>query len=178
MRWLKGVRIITNEALNTHSNYFVVPNAIYSLGLSAGAIATYGYLSACENRNRNSSNRYTCHPSMATIGRVIGRDRKTVAKYVNELVEAGLILTEPTKVTTADGDRWNGNLRYTLLDPQRAVKLYHERQCARNDAKLEAGVRKKRKAMKKAEKKRQRKQKPHDEYVAERPTHAPEGLPF
>ena len=174
MRWLKGVRIITNEALNTHSNYFVVPNAIYSLGLSAGAIATYGYLSACENRNRNSSNRYTCHPSMATIGRVIGRDRKTVAKYVNELVEAGLILTEPTKVTTADGLRWNGNLKYTLLDPQHAVDLINERQFA----KLKAGVKKKRKAMKKAAEKRERKQKPHDEYVAERPTHAPEGLPF
>ena len=31
--------------------------------------------------------------------------------------------------------------------------------------------------MEKVEKKRQRKQKPHDEYVAERPTHAPEELP-
>ena len=166
--------MITNEALNTHSNYFVVPNAIYNLGLTAGAIATYGYLSACENRNRNSSDRYTCHPSMSTIGRAIGRDRKTVAKYVDELVEAGLILNEPTKVTTADGDRWNGNLKYTLLDPQRAVELHHERQLAQ----LDAGVRKKRKAMVKAEKNRQRKQKPHDEYVAERSAHAPEKLPF
>ena len=169
--------MIVNEALNTHSNYFVVPNAIYSLGLSAGAIAVYCFLLRLECR-KPGEDRYTCHPSMATIGRAIGRGRKTVAKYVDELVEAGLVLTEPTKVTTADGLRWNGNLKYTLLDPQRAVKLYHERQCARNDAKLEAGVRKKRKAMKKAEKKRQRKQKPHDEYVAERSAHAPEKLPF
>ena len=170
--------MIVNEALNTRSNYFVVPNAIYNLGLSSGAIATYGYLSACENRNRNSSDRYTCHPSMSTIGRAIGRDRKTVAKYVDELVEAGLILTEPTKVTTADGLRWNGNLKYTLLDPQRAVDLFHERQLAGYDANLASGVKKKRKAMEKAEKKRERKQKPHDEYVAERSAHAPEELPF
>ena len=163
--------MITNEALNMYGNYYTVPNAVLALGLSPGAIATYNYLLFRECRKRGSKDQYTCHPSMSTIGRAIGRDRKTVAKYVDELVEAGLILTEPTKVTTADGDRWNGNLRYTLLDPQRAVDLFHERQ-------LETGVRKKRKAIKKAEKKRQRKQKPHDEYVAERPTHAPEELPF
>ena len=170
--------MIVNEALNSHSNYFVVPNAIYNLGLSAGAIAAYGFLSSCENRARRSKDRYTCYPSMATIGRAISRSRKTVENYIGELVEAGLILTEPTKVTTADGLRWNGSLKYTLLDPQRAVELYHERQCARNDAHLETGVKKKRKAMKKAEKKRERKQKPHDEYVAERSAHVPEELPF
>ena len=43
---------------------------------------------------------------MATIGRAIGRSRKTVAKYVDELVEAWLIFTEPAKVTTADGLRF------------------------------------------------------------------------
>ena len=169
--------MITNEALNPHSNYFVVPNAIYSLGLSSGAIAAYGFLSSCENRARKSKDRYTCYPSMATIGRAISRSRKTVENYIGELVEAGLILTEPTKVMTADGMRWSGNLKYTLLDPQRAVELYHERQCARNDAKLEMGVKKKRKAMEKAEKKRERKQKPHDEYVAECFAHEPEELP-
>ena len=169
--------MITNEALNNHSNYFVMPRAIYNLGLSAGAIAAYGYLSDCENRNRRSKDRYTCYPSMSTIGRAIDRSRKTVEKYVDELVEAGLILTEPTKVMTADGLRWNGSLKYTLLNPQHVVELYHERQVARNDAKLEAGVKKKRKAMKKAEKKRERRQKPHDEYIAERSAHVPEELP-
>ena len=170
--------MLLNNALNVHGNYYTIPNAILALGLSPGAIAVYNYLSFRECRRRGDKDRYTCHPSMATIGRVIGRDRKTVAKYVNELVEAGLILTEPTKVTTADGMRWNGNLKYTLLDPQRAVELYHERQCACNDAKLEAGVRKKRKAMEKAEKKHERRQIPHTEYVAERYAHAPEELPF
>ena len=73
--------------------------------------STYRYLSFRECRRRGDKDRYTCHPSMATIGRAIGRDRKTAAKYVNELVEAGLVLTEPTKATTADGMRWNGNLK-------------------------------------------------------------------
>ncbi len=165
--------MLDNNILNTHGNYFTVPNAVFALGLSPGAIATYNYLLFRECRRRGSKDQYTCHPSMSTIGRAIGRGRKSVAKYVDELVEAGLILTEPTMVTTADGDRWNGNLRYTLLDPQRAVDLFNERQLAR----LEAGVRKKRKAMKKADKKRERRQKPHDEYVAERSAHAPEELP-
>ena len=165
--------MLDNNILNTHGNYFTVPNAIYNLGLSVGAIAVYCFLLRLECR-KPGKDQYTCHPSMSTIGRAIGRDRKTVAKYVDELVEAGLILTEPTMVTTADGDRWNGNLRYTLLDPQRAVDLFNERQLAR----LEAGVRKKRKAMKKADKKRERRQKPHDEYVAERSAHVPEELPF
>lgn len=166
--------MITNEALNTNGNYYTVPNAVLALGLSPGAIAVYNYLSFRECRKCGSKDRYTCYPSMTTIGEAIGRSRKTVEKYVGELVEAGLILTEPTKVTTADGMRWNGNLKYTLLDPQRAVDLFHERQLAQ----LEVGVKKKRKAMKKAAEKRERKQKPHNEYVAERSAHVPEELPF
>ena len=31
-------------------NYFPLPNEIFTLGLSAGAIAVYGYLMQCENR--------------------------------------------------------------------------------------------------------------------------------
>ena len=170
--------MITNEALNIHGNYYTVPNAVLALSLSPGAIAVYNYLSFRECRRRGDKDRYTCHPSMATIGEAIGRSARSVRGYVQELIEAGLILTEPTKVTTADGLRWNGNLKYTLLDPQRAVDLFHERQLAGYDANLASGVKKKRKAMEKAEKKRQRKQKPHDEYVAERSARTPEELPF
>ena len=155
------------------SAYYTVPNVLLMLGLSPGAISTYNYLSFRMCRKRGSKDQYTCHPSYATIGEAIGRSARSVQNHVQELVEAGLILTEPTKVTTKDGKRWNGNLKYTLLDPQRAVELHHERQLA----KLEAGVQKKRKAMKKAEKKRQRKQKPHDEYIKERSAHEPEELP-
>ena len=169
--------MITNEALNMYGNYYTVPNVVLMLGLSPGAIAVYNYLSFRECRRRGDKDRYTCHPSMATIGEAIGRSARSVRGYVQELIEAGLISTEGTKVTTADGLRWNGNLKYTLLDPRRAVELYHERQLAGYDAHLASGVRKKRKAMKKAEKKRERRQIPHAEYVAARMAHEPEELP-
>jgi len=165
--------MIVNEALKIHSNYVAIPRALYHLGLSAGAIAAHGFLASLINRNPEDKDRYTCYPSQTTIGEAIGCSRKTAGKYVDELVEAGLVSTEETMVTTADGQRWKGNLKYTLLNPQHAVDLFNERQLA----KLEAGVRKKRKAMKKAAKKRERRQKPHDEYVAERHAHVPEELP-
>ena len=171
--------MLVNNTVNTHGRFFVVPNEIFQLGLSAGAIATYCYLMSLENRRRGDKNRYTCYPSYATIGRAIGRSERSVYKYVQELIEAGLVSTEKTKVTTKDGQRWNGSLRYTLLDPRRAVELYHERQLAQYDPQLENGVRKKRKAMQKAgRKKRERKQVPRTEYVASHTAPEPEELPL
>lgn len=163
-----------NNTVNTHGKFFMMPSEIYQLRLSTGAIATYGYLTSLENRKRGDRDRYTCHPSYKTIGSAIGRSARSVAKYVAELVEAGLIHTEPTKVTTKDGQRWNGNLKYTLLPIESAVDLFHERQLA----KLETGMQKKRKAMAKATRSRERKQIPHAEYVATRSAHEPEELPL
>lgn len=163
-----------NNTVNTNSRFFMMPNEVYQLGLSTGAIATYGYLMSRENRKRDDKEQYTCHPSYATIGEAIGRSARSVAKYVAELVEAGLVSTEPTKVTTKDGQRWNGNLKYTLLPIESAVALFHECQLA----KLETGVQKKRKAMAKATRSRERKQIPHAEYVATRSAHEPEELPL
>ena len=165
--------MLVNNAINTHGNCFTVPNEIYQLGLSMGAIAVYEFLLRLEDR-RPGKDQYTCHPSYATIGNALKRSTRTVAKYVQELVEAGLILTEPTSVITADGQKWNGNLRYTILPIKRAVDLYHERQLAN----LDAGVQKKRKLMNAAEKKRERKQIPHAEYIAARAAHTPEELPL
>ena len=39
-------------------NYFPLPNEIYQLGLSHGAISVYGYLLRIEDRRT-----YQCHPS-------------------------------------------------------------------------------------------------------------------
>ncbi len=165
--------MLDNNILNTHGNYFTVPNAIFALGLSPGAIATYGYLLFRECRKRGDRDRYTCHPSYRTIGDAIGRSARSVYNYVQELIEAGLIATEPTKVTTADGLRWNGNLKYTILPFDHALDLYYERESAN----LASGVEKKRKRMEQAEAKRARKQIPHAEYVAARSVHVPEELP-
>jgi len=70
-------------------NYFPLPNCIYQLGLSAGAIVVYGYLLYIENRET-----YQCHAGYATIGNAVGMSRNTVCKYVQELEQRGLILTE------------------------------------------------------------------------------------
>lgn len=52
----------------------------------------------------------------------------TVAKYVAELEEHGLIRTERTEVMTRGGLKRNGCLRYTILPIQNAVELFHQRQ--------------------------------------------------
>ena len=163
--------MLINNTLNSHGNCFTVPNEIYDLGLSMGAIAVYGFLLRLEDRHPGKD-QYTCHPSYKTIGSAVGRSARSVAKYVQELVEAALIRTEPTSVITKDGRKWNGNLRYTILPIRGAVELYHERQFAQ----LGAGVQKKRKLMDAAEKKR--KQPPHAAYIAARSAHEPEELPL
>ena len=164
--------MLTNNATKARGNCFTVPNVIYNLGLSMGALAVYSFLLRLEDRHPGR-NQYTCHPRYATIGSAIKRSTRSVAQYVQELVEAGLILTEPTSVTTKDGRKWNGNLRYIIRPIQCAVDLYNERQLA----KLDAGVRKKRKVMSDAAKKRERKQIPHAEYIAAKSVHEPEELP-
>ena len=69
-------------------NYFPLPNEIYQLGLSPGAIAVYGYLLRIEDRTT-----YQCYPSYSTIGSAVGMSKNTVRKYVAELEERRLIQT-------------------------------------------------------------------------------------
>lgn len=104
-------------------NYFPLPNEIYHLGLSTGAIAVYGYLLRIEDRKT-----YQCHPSYATIGEAVSMSRNTVRKYVMELEERSLIRTEPTSITTADGRKRNGSLCYTILPIQLSIEQYYQRQ--------------------------------------------------
>ena len=113
-------------------NYFPLPNEIYQLGLSHGAIAVYGYLLRIEDRRT-----YQCHPSYATIGKAVGMSRNTVAKYVRQLEEKGLIRTERTTVTLKDGRRRNGSLLYTILPPEQAVEQFNRRQLAKAEAAAE-----------------------------------------
>ena len=113
-------------------NYFPLPNEIYSLGLSAGAIAVYGFLMRIENRQT-----YQCTASYRTIGHATGMSVNTVRKYVAELEERGLIITERTTVTTRDGRILNGCLRYTILPIQQVVEAYHLHQLAEADGMLE-----------------------------------------
>ncbi len=103
-------------------NFFPLPNEIFSLGLSSGALAVYSYLLYCENRKT-----YQCWPSYRSIGKAVRMSVNTVRKYVSELEEQGLIVTEPTSVTTRDGRKRNGTLRYIILPIRNAVDRNNQR---------------------------------------------------
>ena len=90
-------------------NYFPLPNEIYSLGLSARAIAVYGFLIRIENRWT-----YQCTASYRTIGHATGMSEHTVHKYIRRLEERELLTTEPTEVITKSSGRRNGNLLFSL----------------------------------------------------------------
>ena len=107
-------------------NYFQLPNEIFLLGLSPGALAVYSYLLCCENRST-----YQCWPSYRSIGGAVCMSVNTVRKYVAELEERGMIVTEPTSIVTRDGRKRNGTLRYTILPIQNAVDLHNQRQLRR-----------------------------------------------
>ena len=104
-------------------NYFTMPNEIFSLGLDASEIAVYAYLRCLESRST-----YQCWPSYTTIGNAVGRAKNTVMRYVDALLEKGLISTEPTSVLMRSGIKKNGNLRYTIRPIHEAVEIFHARQ--------------------------------------------------
>ena len=104
-------------------NFSPLPNEVFYLGLSYGAIAVYGYLMHIEDRKTFQS-----HAGYNTIGRAVKMSANTVRKYVLELEDKHLIRTEPTTVVTRDGRKRNGTLRYYIRPIQEAVDHYHEQQ--------------------------------------------------
>lgn len=71
---------------------------------------------------------WQCVVSYSTIAQKLGLSVNTVAKYVSRLEEHGLIRTERTEITTREGLKRNGCLRYTILPIRNAVELFHRRQ--------------------------------------------------
>ena len=107
-------------------NFFPLPNAIFSLGLLTGELAVYAYLMYCKDKKSHQ-----CWPSYKTIGEAVGMSKNTIQKYVRELEYKTLILTEPTKYESKGGQVRNGNLIFTILPIQGAVKLHNECQISR-----------------------------------------------
>ena len=105
--------------------FFLLPNQIFILGLSAGEIAVYGYLIFCEDRET-----HVCYPSFRKIGERTGMSPNTVRKYITRLGDKHLIETLPTTVWTLDGTARNGTLLYTILPIYEAVNYHLERQLA------------------------------------------------
>ena len=108
---------------SAEKNYFMVPNEIFSIGLDYRETSLYIYLLRCENRET-----YQCYPSYKTIGYAIGMSENTVAKYVRQLEEKGLIYTEPTIMQSKDGKPLNGNLLYTIRPIPGVLEAFYERQ--------------------------------------------------
>lgn len=108
---------------SAEENYFMVPNEIFSIDLDYREISLYSYLLRCENRET-----YQCYPSYKTIGNALGMCENTVAKYVRQLEDKGLIYTEPTLIRSKDGKPLNGNLRYTIRPIQGAIEAFYDRQ--------------------------------------------------
>lgn len=116
--------MISNKSKLSHR--FTLPNELFGLDLSAGAIAVYAYLLYIEDRKS-----YSCHPSYSTIGDRVHMSPNTVRKYVSELVDKKLIRTENTTLWTRDGLKRNANLKYIILPIQEAVDYYHQCQVER-----------------------------------------------
>ena len=119
------------EIGNTYTNrsplghYFLLPNEIFTLGLSPGELSIYAYLMFCEDRETHQ-----CWPSIGRICQHTGMSANTVAKYIRQLEERQLIDVEPTKVRTKSGEVRNGTLQFTVRPIQEAVNYHLERQLA------------------------------------------------
>ena len=114
-----------NQKRNVKKYFFMLPNAVFELGLHVYELAIYAYLLRVEDRTT-----YQCIVSYPTIADKLGISVNTVAKYVGLLEEHGLIATERTNVITRDGLKRNGCLRYTILPIQMAIDQFYERQLA------------------------------------------------
>ena len=106
-------------------HYFLLPNEIFTLGLSPGELSVYAYLIFCEDRKTHQ-----CWPSIGRISQHTGMSANTVAKYIWQLEEKRLIEVEPTKVQTRDGKVRNGTLRFTIWPIQEAIDYKLERELA------------------------------------------------
>ena len=103
--------------------FFLLPNEIFTLGLSPGVLSVYAYLIFCEDRETHQ-----CWPSIGKICQHTGMSANTVAKYIRQLEERQLINVEPTKVRTKSGEVRNGTLQFTIRPIQEAVNYHLERQ--------------------------------------------------
>lgn len=96
--------------------YFILPNDIFSLGLSTNAIAVYAYLMRLEDRKTN-----VYWAKQKTIGNAVGiKSPKTVAKALTELEDAELIYRESTTMDHG-GRKVNGVQLFTIRPIEEAV---------------------------------------------------------
>ena len=121
----------STEIKNTYTKwldegrFFLLPNAVFTLGLCPGEMTLYAYLIFCEDREIHQ-----CWPSIGKICQHTGMSANTVAKYIRQLEDKQFIDVEPTKVRTKSGEVRNGTLQFTIRPIQEAVNYHLERQLA------------------------------------------------
>ena len=91
-------------------------------------IAIYAYLLFCEDRQT-----FQCWPSYRKISEAVGLSPNTIRKHIRSLEEHGLLITEPTMVTTKDGCKRNGNPLFTIRPIQAALQQNYDRQMQKLD---------------------------------------------
>lgn len=104
----------------TKGNFFYLHNEIFALGLPPSAFMVYCFLQKSANRKTKQ-----CYPSLETICSAVGLSKNTVQKAIRILADKGLIFTENTSVITRYGEKHNGTLLYTVLDPRPVVEAHH-----------------------------------------------------
>ena len=118
----------TTEFQNTYTNrsplgrFFLLPNEVFTLGLTPGELSVYAYLMFCEDRET-----HRCWPSIGRISQHTGMSANTISKYIYQLEEKRLIDVEPTKVRTKEGMVRNGTLQFTIRPIQEAVNYKLEK---------------------------------------------------
>ena len=118
----------STEIKNTYTKWldegrlFLLPNAIFTLGLSPVEMTLYVYLIFCEDRKTHQ-----CWPSIGRISQHTGMSANTIAKYIRQLEEKQLIAVEPTKGRTKRGEVRNGTLQFTIRPIQEAVNYKLEK---------------------------------------------------
>ena len=110
----------------TAGNFFTLPDEVFYLNLSHGAITVYTYLLCCEDRRSHQ-----CHPSYSTIAETTGLSVNTVMKHITTISDKQLITVERTSYIDLHGMKQNGNNLYTILPIQQATDAFYQQQLDR-----------------------------------------------
>mgnify|MGYP001864015010 FL=1 len=125
-RGLMTSNLLPTWTPTTAGNFFTLPDEVFYLNLSHGAITVYAYLLCCEDRRSHQ-----CHPSYSTIAETTGLSVNTVMKHITTISDKQLITVERTSYIDWHGMKQNGNNLYTILPIQQATDAFYPQQLDR-----------------------------------------------
>ena len=125
-RGLMTSNLLPTWTPTTAGNFFTLPDEVFYLNLSHGAITVYAYLLCCEDRRSHQ-----CHPSYSTIAETTGLSVNTVMKHITTISDKQLITVERTSYIDWHGMKQNGNNLYTILPIQQATDAFYQQQLDR-----------------------------------------------